>query len=55
MRAFQLPPWLHALLLAPTVALSAAVVSQHALGSPVFPAEAIAATPDDALARHVSN
>ena len=46
MRALQLPSWLHALLVAPAVMLAAAVVSQHALGSPVFPGETIAAIQD---------
>ena len=46
MRALHFPSWLHALLVAPTVMLSAAVVSQHALGSPVFPAETTVATQD---------
>ena len=46
MRRLRIPPALHALLVAPSVLLVAAILRQHALGSPVFPAEVIVATPD---------
>ena len=49
MRTLRIPPSLHAWLVAPSVVLMAAVVRQHALGSPVFPAGITAVTPGEAL------
>ncbi len=49
MRTVRIPPTLHALLLAPSIVLVTAVVRQHALGSPVFPAGITAVTPGEAL------